>query len=230
MDRTRNREARIRRKRQLPDPFTYCHIPPQIRGKYIWNEFSIEHINSIKGMGIVAKKDLPANLCIPFGGMYRTLDEWWYIEHNVNTRTNQHLTSHAASLVHDGRNGKKEGGVADAHPRNISQLQLPFNAWPGAYCNQADKPEDQNGELFQHQGKSKAPTYSWIDKRCRNLFVKLTRPVTAGEEVLINYNYSKHKQTRLGFGYDAKLPKIVSNYTLRRHNNDRKYGETKIVD
>ena len=177
-----------------------------------------------------ATTNLPKNFCIPFGGVYRTHKEWWYIEHHVNTRTALHRTSHAASLVHIGRKGKKELGVADAHPSNLRTLQMPFNAWPGAFCNQADQPANQNGELFQHQGKCSAPNYSWIDKRCRNLFVKLTRPVTAGEEVLIDYNYSKHKQTRVGFGYAARIPKIVSNYSFRKRNNDRKYGETIIID
>ena len=41
--------------------------------------------------------------------------------------------------------------------------------------------------------------------------------------------HSKHKQTRLGFGYEAKLPKIQSNYSFRKRDNDRKYGDTVII-
>ena len=172
---------------------------------------------------------LPKDFCFPFGGIYRTIDEWQNIKKRVNTRTEVHRTSHAAEVLHFGRTGKKQYGVADAHPSNLRSSQLPYNAWPGAYCNQANQPIDQNGELFQHQGKCSAPIYSWIDKRCRNLFVRIIRPVAAGEEVLLNYNYSKHKQTRLGFGYEAKLPKIQSNYSFRKRDNDRKYGNTVVI-
>ena len=177
-----------------------------------------------------AKQLLPKDFCFPFGGIYRTCEEWDNIKKHVNTKTENHRTSHAAEVIDLTRSGKKKYGVADAHPSNLKSLQLPFNAWPGALCNQANQPIEQNGELFQHQGKCSSPKYSWIDKRCRNLFVKIIRPVAAGEEVFVNYNYSKHKQTRLGFGYEAKFPKIKSNYSFRKRNNDKKYGDTVIID
>jgi hypothetical protein len=45
-----------------------------------------------------------------------------------------------------------------------------------------DQPEAQNAELLQHEGKCTAPSYDWMDEQCHNLFVKLKRPVPAGEE------------------------------------------------
>jgi hypothetical protein len=204
-------------------------LPNSIKGKYIWKEVNIGSTDTIKGAGLFASKDLPPNFCIPFGGVYRTRNEWYSITHHINTRTLFNRTSHSAEAVRSiGR--KREKGVADAHPSNLVERQAPFNAWPGAYCNQADQPEAQNGILVQHDGRCNAPNYEWLDKRCKNLFVKLLHPVIAGEEILIDYGYSKHKQTRLGFGYDAKKQKVKSSYTLRKRKHDIKYGETQIVD
>jgi hypothetical protein len=64
----------------------------------------------------------------------------------------------------------------------MQERGIPAGAWPGGYCNQADQPEAQNAELLQHEGKCTAPSYDWMDEQCHNLFVKLKRPVPAGEE------------------------------------------------
>ncbi len=66
--------------------------------------------------------------------------------------------------------------MMDAHPQLMQDHRgIPAGAWPGGYCNQADRSEDLNAELLQHDGKCDVPTYQWMDDRCRNLFVKLRR-------------------------------------------------------
>ena len=62
---------------------------------------------------------------------------------------------------------------------------IPVGAWPGGHCNQADRIEDLNADLLQHEGKCNAPAYEWMDDRCRTLFVRLRKPVREGEEILI---------------------------------------------
>jgi hypothetical protein len=71
-----------------------------------------------------------------------------------------------------------------------------------------------------------------MDEQCHNLFVKLKRPVPAGEEILVDYAYSARKQTVLGFGFKAKRPKINSEYELRprHHVSGWKYGDVEIRD
>ena len=107
--------------------------------------------------------------------------------------------------------------------------QVPAGAWPGAYCNQGATRAEINGKLLQHDETCTAPKYQWMDDRCRLLFVQLTKPVLAGEEILIDYGYSADRQTRWGFGPKANLPSVKSEYTLRPQTKLGKYGETKIV-
>ena len=119
--------------------------------------------------------------------------------------------------------------MLDAHPRIMQARKVPPGAWPGGFCNQADQVTEQNAELLQHEGCCTAPAYDWMDEQCHNLFVKLTRPVSAGEEILVDYAYSANWQTRLGFGFDAKRPKVASEYVFRPRKKAGKYGDVKIV-
>jgi hypothetical protein len=200
-----------------------------INGELDWKEFCIRFVDCCKGNGVFARINLPAGFCFPFGGLYKTLQEWHNITHHVNTTKVLNRTSHASEVVIVRTGKKKEKGVADAHPSHLVNIHAPFNAWPGAYCNQADQLTDQNAELFSHEGKCTAPRYDFIENKCRNLFVKLLRPVTAGEEIVLDYKYTKHKQTRLGIGYDAKKLKVKSTYSLRKQQKVEKYGETQII-
>ena len=186
---------------------------------------------SSKGTGLFAKKDLPRNLCIPYGGIYRSPQEQATLVRHCNDR-DRHLTSHGASVRKKTAEGTHEWGMQDAHPRIMHERGIPAGAWPGGYCNQADQPEAQNAELLQHEGKCTAPSYDWMDEQCNNLFVKLKRPVPAGEEILVDYAYNARKQTILGFGFKAKRPKVNSEYELRprRHAPGRKYGDIEIRD
>ena len=122
--------------------------------------------------------------------------------------------------------------MIDAHPQLMQDRGIPAEAWPGGYCNQADRSEDLNAELLQHDGKCDVPTYQWMDDRCRNLFVKLRRPVRSGEEILVDYRYSARRQTLWGFGPLAKHPKVplASNNNLRPRNiKAGPYGEMQII-
>ena len=110
---------------------------------------------------------------------------------------------------------------------------IPAGARPGGYCNQADRSEDLNAEdLLQQDGKCEVLTHQWMDDRCRNLFVKLRRPVRAGEEILVDYRYSARRQTLWGFGPLVKHPKVpLANKSNLRARNIKAgpYGEMQII-
>ena len=93
--------------------------------------------------------------------------------------------SHGAEVHCVGPGGAKEWGMMDAHSQLMQGRGIPVGAWPGGYCNQADRVEDLNADLLQHEGKCNAPAYEWMDDRCRTLFVRLRKPVREGEEILI---------------------------------------------
>ncbi len=81
-------------------------------------------------------------------------------------------------------------------------------------------------------GSARSPrTNGWLDDRYRNLFVKLRRPVRAGEEIFVEYGYSARRQTLWGFGPLAKYPKVpfASKSNLRPRNvKTWPYGEMQI--
>jgi hypothetical protein len=143
-----------------------------------------------EGGRLFAKMDLPKDLCIPYRGVY------------VNPQEKETLVRHGneAEVQCVGEGGEEEWRMMDAHPQLMQDRGIPAGAWPGGYCNQANQSEDLNADLLQHDGKCKVPTYQWMDDRCRNLFVKLRRPVRAGEEILVEYGYSARRQTLWGFG------------------------------
>ena len=181
-----------------------------------------------KGIGLVAKKNLPKNLCIPYGGKYRPPREW----KNLYKHSNDggfHRVSHAAEIECIRDDGEVEWGALDAHPSLMQEEKVPAGAWPGAYCNQGAIRAELNGKLLQHDGSCTAPAYQWMENRCRPLFVQLTRPVSAGEEILVDYGYTADRQTRWGFGPKAKLPTVKSQYTFRPQTKVGKYGDTQIV-
>ncbi len=109
---------------------------------------------------------------------------------------------------------------------------MPAGAWPGAYCNQGAtraKTKNLNGKLLQHDERCTACAYKWMDDRSRLLFVQLTRPILAGEDILVYYGYSADRQTRWGFGPNANLPSVKSEYAFQPQTKFGKYGETQIV-
>eukprot|EP01036_Dinobryon_divergens_P029992 gene29992-39172_t len=159
----------------------------------------------------MAKKDLPKDLCIPYGGIYRTPQELKSLSRHCNDR-DRHLTLYVAAVSCTNTDGVLEWGALDAHPRVMQARKIPLGAWPGSFCNQADQPTEQNAELLQHEGSCATPAYEWMDEQCHNLFLKLKRPVRAGEEILVDFAYSARRQTRLGFGFDARRPKVESEY------------------
>lgn len=195
----------------------------------VWEEIELATVNDCRGRGIIAKKALPQDLCIPYGGIYRTSKQMDAISRHCNDKGYRRL-SHGAAVEIKGDKGKREWGMMDAHPQLLQERGVPEGAWPGGYCNQADCREDQNADLLQHDGKCNVPPYAHMDDRCRNLFVRLNRPVAAGEEILVDYGYSVTRQTRWGFGFEAKLPKVTSDYVLRQRKPMKKYGETQIID
>ena len=120
--------------------------------------------------------------------------------------------------------------MVDAHPAIMKEKHIPDGAWPAAFCNQADLPEQINGQLFQHDGKCVVPQYDYMDNRVRTLFVRTLRAISAGEEILIDYAYNSKRQTRWGFGLQTKKIERKSVYTLRQRNpNKLKYGEEQLI-
>ena len=222
-------DKRRRDEKNLPDPFSYCEMPQLTRRGMVWKEIEVTTVSESSGRGLIAKKELPKDLCIPYGGIYRTHEEMTAISKHSNENGYRRI-SHGAEVEVKGARGKKEQGMMDAHPQLLQERGVPEGAWPGGYCNQANRREDQNADLLQHDGKCDALPYAYMDDKCRNLFVKLRRPVAVGEEILVDYGYSVTRQTRWGFGFDAKLPKVKSDYTLRKRKPMKKYGETQIIE
>ena len=95
--RARRRANAHRRKAVSRDPFTYCDLPKATRKGIIWNEFELVIRDPTKGIGLVAKKDLPKNLCIPYGGKYLTPREWKYLYKHCNDG-GFHRISHTAEV------------------------------------------------------------------------------------------------------------------------------------
>ena len=217
-----------RRKAASRDPFIYCKPPKATRNGLIWEEIELMITDPKKGVGLVARKNLPRNLCIPYGGIYRTPREWSHIYKHCNDGGFRRV-SHAAEVECIKDDGESEWGVLDAHPSLMQTRQVPAGAWPGAYCNQGNRPAELNGKLLQHDGRCTAPAYEWMDDRCRPLFVQLTRAVLAGEEILVEYGYTADRQTRWGFGPKAKLPTVEVDYGLRPRTKVGKYGDIQIV-
>ena len=121
--------------------------------------------------------------------------------------------------------------MVNAHPAIMKERQIPYGAWPAAFCNQADLPEQINAQLFQHDGVCVVPHYEYMDNRVRTLFVRTLRAISAGEEILIDYAYNSKRQTRWGFGPHMKKTKSESVYTLRQRNpNKVKYGEEQQIE
>ena len=96
----------------------------------------------------MAKKDLPKNLCIPYGGKYLTPREWKSLYKHCNDG-GFHRISHTAEVDCLRDDGEVELGALDAHPTRMQQEQVPADAWPGAYCNQGATRAELNGKLLE---------------------------------------------------------------------------------
>ena len=119
--------------------------------------------------------------------------------------------------------------MVNAHPPIMKERNIPYGAWPAAFCNQADLPEQINGQLFQHDGKCFVPRYDYMDNRVRTLFVRTLRAISAGEEILIDYACNSKRQTRWGFGMQTQKIERESVYTLQQRNpNKLKYGDEQL--
>ena len=229
--RAQKRQAAHRRRQAKIDPFTYCRIPRTTRHGVVWEEIELSTQDTAKGVGLFAKIDLPKDLCIPYGGVYVNPQEKETLVRHGNEGKRYHRIWHGAEVRCVGEGGTEEWGMMDAHPQLMQARGIPAGAWPGGYCNQADRSEDLNADLLQHDGKCTVPMYQWMDDRCRNLFVKLRRPVRAGEEILVEYGYSARRQSLWGFGPLAKRPKVplASKSNLRPRNvKTGPYGEMQI--
>ena len=185
-------------------------------------------MNPVRGLGLVMKVAKPADFCIPYGGRYRDPQEKETMIRHSNDGKYHRRISHCATVEIIGSHGEKERGCMDAHPRVMGEQGIPAGAWPGGFCNQANNKLELNAVLLQHEGKCTAPRYEYLDDRCRYLFIKTTKPVAAGEELLVDYGYSVTRQTLWGFGLKAKQPKIRSEYVFRPRTRTEKYGAAKI--
>eukprot|EP01036_Dinobryon_divergens_P037246 gene37246-48693_t len=198
----------------------------------VWDEIELGANESSKGTGLFAKKDLPKDLCIPYGGIYRSPQEQKTLVRQSNDR-DRHLTSHGASVRKQTAEGTHEWGMQDAHPRIMQERESRQQGrGQAATVTKSTSLRRTNAELLQHEGRCTAPSYDWMDEQCHNLFVRLQRPVLAGEEILVDYAYSARKQTVLGFGFKAKRPKVSSEYELRPrcHASGKEYGEVEVRD
>ena len=196
----------------------------------LWKEIEVIESGTFKGKVVRARENLPEGLCIPYGGIFRSRQEAINIAKH-NNRGAERRNSHGAAFEITGENGRKEYCMVDAHPTIMQDRDIPYGAWPGAFCNQADLPQQVNAELFQHDGECRVPHYEYMDTRVRTLFVRTLRAISAGEEILIDYAYSAVRQTRWGFGPRAQKRESEVVYTLRQRDPKRvKYGVEQQIE
>ena len=103
-----------------------------------------------KGIGFVAKKNLPKNLCIPYGGKYLTQRKWKLLYKHCNDGGFRRISHHTAEVDCLRNDGEVELGALDNHPSQMQQEQVPAGPLPGAYCNQGATRAEVNGKLLQH--------------------------------------------------------------------------------
>jgi len=226
------KRIRAWKKRQPPtDPNEYCNPPRLLNGRSIWREYAEEPSKHATGLGIFPKLLLRKKFSFPYCGVWRTEQERRSMAKH-NNEGKLHRNSHVAQYEGINADGKLEMGIVDAHPDIRVAMGYPRGAWPGSCCNQANRVEDVNAELVQHDGYCAAPVYPYTDERCNRLFIRLLRDVQVGEEILVDYGYSKRQQTIWGFGPDAKSKiRVASDYSLRKKDKaPTKYGVETIFE
>ena len=186
---------------------TYMRVPrtAELHGtEYcIWEGVEPRYAAGAKGLGLFATRKLPKGYCIPLGGIWRSYPEVV----SIGKHPDRHYPMASAyfvayrrpQLTEKGKRKRTEGGVLDTHPLLAFQLGLPFFCWPGGLVNSRNAGEPKNCALeCKTEVKGRFPTYP--HHVANPVFVETIRIVEAGEELLMDYNYSAQTQKRRGFG------------------------------
>ena len=97
---------------------------------------------------------------------------------------------------------------ADAHPRLQEKYNYPKHCWPGAFINQASRPQDVNCEIdtCPPQLMERVPSHPWFNKSIP-IVMLITKDLAPGTKLLTNYGYEKDAQiaAKCGFHYEKML-------------------------
>jgi len=166
------------------DPRTYSYI-------YLGIEI-FDTIN--KGKGIRATSRLVPGDIFPYGGIYID-DAVWMQNQQKNAGR---IVNYTGYMIDSGFN--KEGlAVAwlDGHPRHYP-CGAPNNGWPGTMVNEPDVGGSPNAELVLIDLTNTTPKYPHICSNM-NVFVCARKVIEPGEEVTVDYGYSRRVYARLGY-------------------------------
>jgi hypothetical protein len=83
------------------------------------DEIELSTQDTVKGVGLFAKVDLPKDLCIPYGGVYLNPQEKETLVRHGNEGKRHRRILHGAEVQCVGEGGTKEWGMMDAHPQLI---------------------------------------------------------------------------------------------------------------
>lgn len=147
-----------------------------------------------KGLGLRATQNLSPGCLIPFGGLFRR-DETCIENAFKNSGKNDYTRYLIVSQFN--KDGKAVAWL-DAHDRlyNMGVKKAKF-AWIGSLVNEPGMGEFCNSELVWIEGL-KRPKYPYMCKNM-NVFLQVLTTVRVGDEILVDYQYSKTSYKKLNY-------------------------------
>ena len=101
----------------------------------------------------------------------------------------------------------------DAHPRLLAARGLNPQLWIGAFCNQANTPEERNAQItYVSLGEQRnRPQHPGLDTSI-SICIKVVKPIGRGQQILVNYGYCVKTQMTRRLGYTF-FHRMVRNLT-----------------
>lgn len=209
------------------DEKKYVFIAPPFLNEvdkcYEWNEVEVK-VSSKKsrGSGLFAKRDLKVNTLIPYGGE---------LIHDISKLTKKIKTS--SYLVSCGVGCT--GPWRDGNPNLIADF--PSNSWVGIYVNEPDyrkTNEKHNADLFTwNESKvEEVPDYPHTNP-INAVFIRIMKPIKAGEEIFVQYYWSAAQQRRRGYKSKSIPPEFYfdkDEEVITPPTKIRKHGRGAISD
>ena len=193
-----------------------------------WDGIAIEWRPRM-GKCVVATQDLYPGYRFPYGGIYATI-------HEVNNyrrqprlppgQLNEYLT--ICHRPHPRKKGKFIRTYLDGHPRHIEEERAKRYCWPGVYCNQANYLKNINAELAELGPRHRPPRYHFVLPDSK-MFIIVTKKISKGELVQIDYRMSKQTQMKRKFGpiYKAYAEKKSRSHQSKAYGGGKASHEKK---
>jgi hypothetical protein len=185
----------------------------------------VEVFNTLnKGLGIRVTQNLSPGFMIPFGGHFR--NDKTCIENALKNSGKNNHTRYLVESLFD-KDGKAVAWL-DAHER-LYNIGVPKNkyAWIGSLVNEPGMGEKCNSELVWIRG-SRRPKYPHMCNNM-NVFLKVIMTIQCGEEILVDYRYSKTSYKKLGYlPVKFQNAKVVDYNTTTRKKRKLDYGSLNL--